>query len=69
MATTDRKVLDRRRLEVAHLRLSIIDVYKRYKEHFPVWIIHNSLQATLENIAPRFYEAFTAKYAGKCITP
>ena len=67
MATTDRKILDRRRLEEAHLKLSIIDVYKRYKEHFPVWIICTSLQATLENITATFYEAFSTKYAGKCI--
>lgn len=67
MATTDRKLLDKRRLEEAHLRLSVIDVYKRYKEHFPAWIINTSLQATLENITPTFYEAFSAKYAGECI--
>lgn len=69
MATTDRKILDRRRLEEAHIRLSIIDVYKRYKQHFPVWRMHTSLQATLENITPIFYEAFSAKYAGKCVIP
>ena len=67
MATTDRKILDKRCLEETHLRLSIIDVYKRYKEYFPGWIMHSSLQATLENITPTFYNAFSAKYAGKCI--
>lgn len=61
----DRLKLDRRRLEEAHLKFCVLDVYKRYPEAFPRWVISTSVQQTLEDVTPLYYKAFADKYAGK----
>lgn len=60
----NRQCVDRRRLEEAHLRYCILDVYKRYPAAFPHGLISTNLQQTLDDITPTYYEAFTQKYAG-----
>jgi len=66
-APPTRKILDRRRLEEAHLKLCVVDVFDRYRNYFQVWEVHTNLQTTLDNITPIFYEAFSTKYAGKIV--
>ena len=60
----DREQLDRRRLEEAHMRFCMLDVFKRYPQTFPAWIISSNLQQSLDDITPLYYNAFSAKYAG-----
>ena len=61
----DRKELDRRHLEEAHMKICVLDVYKRYPVTFPVWTVNVNLQQTLDDVTPRYYEAFASKYTGK----
>ena len=61
----DRKILDRRRLEEAHLKLCILDVFRRYSSYFKTWSLNTDTQISLESITPTFYDAFSAKYGGK----
>jgi len=60
----DRQQLDRRRLEEAHMRFCMLDVFKRYKQMFPTWTISSNLQQSLDDITPLYYNAFAARYAG-----
>ena len=60
----DRGQLDRRRLEEAHMRFCILDVFKRYPQTFPTWTITSNLQQTLDDITPLYYSAFATRYAG-----
>ena len=65
--STNRKQLDQRRLEEAHLKYCVLDVYQRYKEVFKThWISHN-LQQTLQDITPLLHKAFSAEFAGMMI--
>ena len=64
----DRGQLDRRRLEEAHMRFCILDVFKRYPQAFPTWTITSDLQQTLDDITPLYYDAFAARYAGQLTT-
>ena len=60
----DRLSLDRRRLEEAHMRFCILDVFQRYPQTFPTWKILPSLQRNLDEIIPHYFSAFSTKYAG-----
>ena len=60
----DRQCMDRRRLEEAHLKFCILDVFKRYPRNFPHWHVATNLQQALDTITPAYYEAFCTKYAG-----
>lgn len=60
----DREALDRRRLEEAHMRFCILDVLKRYPHLSPTLKISSSLQQSLDNITPLYYDAFSMRYAG-----
>ena len=60
----DRLQLDRRRLEEAHMKFCILDVFKRYPQAFSTWKISTSLQQNLNNIIPHYFSVFSAKYAG-----
>ena len=64
-AGMDRLRLDRRRLEEAHMRFCILDVFKQYPHTFPTWNISTSLQQSLDHIIPHYFNAFSAKYAGQ----
>ena len=61
----DRKILDRRRLEEAHLMLCFLDVFKRYSNYFKTWSLNTDTEINLDSITPIFYDAFSAKYGGK----
>lgn len=63
----NRTCLDRRRLEEAHLIISILDVFSHYSESFPVWSINTNVMKTLDVISPVYYEAFTTRYAGRLL--
>ena len=60
----DRASLDRRRLEEAHIRFCILDIFQKYPAAFPHRSIATNLQESLDVITPVYYEAFAAKYAG-----
>lgn len=60
----NRKLLDRRRLEDAHLKMCMLDVFKKYPGTFRSWEIYTNLQETLDNCTPLYYEAFLKQYAG-----
>lgn len=60
----NRKSLDRRRLEDAHLKICILDVFKKYPGTFTSWEICTNFQETLDNCTPLCYEAFLKQYAG-----
>lgn len=60
----DRLKLDRRRFEEGHIKFCVLDVYKHYPKAFPKWVIRSSLQETLNDISPMYYNAFSEKYAG-----
>ena len=62
--TTNRKQLDQRRLEEAHLKYCVLDVYRRYTEVFKTYLISHSLQQTLQDITPLLHKAFSAEFAG-----
>jgi len=59
-----RKTLNRRWLEEAHLKICILDVFKRYPEFFPTWTIHTQFYDSLDLYAPVYYDAFVNQYAG-----
>lgn len=63
----NRAQLDRRRLEDAHLKYSILQVYRRYPKHFTEWCISASVSHTLDEITPTFFTAFSQRYACKFI--
>lgn len=63
----NRAQLDRRRLEEAHLKYSILQVYRRYPKHFTEWCISSSVAHTLDEITPTFFTAFSQRYACKLI--
>ena len=56
--------MDRRRLEEAHLRFCLLDVFKRYPQIFPDWTISSNLQKSLDAITPLYYTAFSDHYVG-----
>ena len=60
----ERKQLDRRRLEEAHLKICIINVFKSYPKAFPRWSISSDMQQALSTVTPIYYEAFSSLYAG-----
>ena len=62
---SNRQCLDRRRLEEAHLKVCLLDVYTRYPGIVSTWSISTNLQESLDNTAPLYYEAFATKYAGE----
>ena len=62
-----RAQLDRRRLEEAHLKYCILQVYRRYPKHFTEWRISSSVAHTLDEITPTFFTAFSQRYACKLI--
>lgn len=64
----DRARLDRRRLQEAYIKYSILTVGKRYREHFPDLTIHPSLEQTLEEISPVYYKVFSRIYMGMLCT-
>jgi hypothetical protein len=55
--------LDRRRLEQAHLKFCVLQVYGRYPDVFPRWIIRKSMDLTLDDVTPTFFRAFEDRYA------
>lgn len=55
--------LDRRRLEEAHLKFCVLEVYGRYPDVFPRWIIRKSVDLTLEDVTPAYFRAFEDRYA------
>ena len=61
---TEREQLDRRRLEEAHLKLCMLDVFKRYQGTFQTLSMNTSVQQSLDDMTPLYYEAFATKYAG-----
>ena len=61
---SNRAVLDRRRLEEAHLKFCLLDVFKRYPDYFPTWCIHTNFQECLHHYTPIYYDAFIRLYAG-----
>ena len=62
---TDRDALDKRRLEEAHMRFCILDVLKRYPQLSPTLLkLYSSLQQSLDDITPLYYNAFSSRYAG-----
>lgn len=67
LATADdvhlRARLDYRRLEEAHLKFAVLNVYKRYPSNFLSMKLY-SITDTLAEITPIFYKAFEARYAG-----
>ena len=60
---SERACLDRRRLEEAHMKYCILRMYQRYPAYFPKWTV-STLTDTLEDVTPKFYEAFSACFAG-----
>jgi len=64
MNDTSRNLLDQRRLEEAHLKFCVLDVYQKFKDHFPNWEINHNLHQTLDDITPVFHKAFSSKFAG-----
>ena len=60
----ERQQLDRRRLEEAHLKLCMLDVFKRYQGTFRTLTMNTSVQKSLDDMTPLYYKAFAAKYAG-----
>ena len=56
--------LDRRRLEEAHLKYCILQMYQRYPKNFPKWSIASTLKQTFKSVTPTFYQAFSANFAG-----
>ena len=63
----NRAQLDRRRLEEAHLKYCILQMYRRYPDHFSEWCISSNVIHTLDEITPKFYIAFSQRYACKCL--
>ena len=63
-ACTQREQLDRRRLEEAHMKFCLLDVYKQYPLTFCTWVIRTNLQQTLDKITPLYYSSFSDRYAG-----
>lgn len=61
----ERACLDRRRLEEAHLKYSILRMYQQYDSYFSKWSLSSNIKQTLEDITPTFYEAFSAYYTCK----
>ena len=61
---TNRKLLERRRLEDAHLKICMLDVFKKYPGTFTSWEICTNFQETLDICTPLYYEAFLKQYAG-----
>ena len=55
--------LDYRRLEEAHLKFAVLNVYQRYPSNFLSMAMY-SVADTLEEITPIFYKAFEERYAG-----
>ena len=55
--------LDRRRVEEAHMKFCVIDVYKRYTKHFATWTVETNMSAMLDKITPIYYDAVTGQYA------
>ena len=62
----ERARLDYRRLEEAHLKFCVLNVFLRYPATFPSWKLSTSISDTLDHITPLFYLAFEARYAGMC---
>ena len=60
----DQEKLDRRRLEEAHMKFCVLDVFVRYPQVFSTWKIFLNLQQCLDDVTPTYYNAFTSKYAG-----
>jgi len=59
-----RKPLNRKRLEEAHLKICMLDVFRRYPKFFPTWIIHTQFYESLDLYGPVYYDAFVNQYAG-----
>ena len=60
-----RAQLDRRRLEEAHMKYSVLKVYRRYPDFFDKWCLSSNVMETLDEITPIFYRAFSQRYACK----
>ena len=63
-----RAQLDRRRLEDAHLKYSVLQVFMRYS-HFKDWCIAPNVHQTLKDVTPSFYEMFSERYSCKLVFP
>ena len=62
----ERKKLDRRRLENAHLQYAVLKVVKAYPEQLQIQDISlKDLNDTLIRITPIFHEAFISQFTGK----
>ena len=61
---SDRRSLDRRRLESAHLRFAILTIQESFPEIFSDKAITPDVQTILAEINYKFYLAFRQKYAG-----
>lgn len=63
-----REVLDRRRLEMAHLQYALLQVCGWYPDKLPtsqVAITPGDLDATITTVGEVYYSLFAAKYASK----
>ena len=61
---SDRRSLDRRRLESAHLRFAILTIQESFPDIFSHKIITPDIQTILAEINYKFYLAFRQRYAG-----
>ena len=61
-----RAQLDHRRLEEAHLKYSVLKMYKRYPTYFKDKImVASNIESVLDEVTPTFYRAFCQRYACK----
>ena len=62
-------MLDRRRLEAAHLKYAALQTAAHYSDYFATsdMVFYTDVQETLEKITPTFYSAFQAHYSGNIL--
>ena len=63
-ALYDRAQLDHRRLEEAFIKYNILQSSKQYPEHFRDVPFSSTIEETLEEITPLYYQVFSRRYMG-----
>ena len=60
----DRAQLDRRHLEEAFIKCSVLQISKHYPEQFRDIAFGSTIEETLEQITPLSYQVFSRRYMG-----